>query len=533
MAITTTFFVTATTQVTSTGTVVASSQTNYLVSGLVDIMGRDGYGLQSYLSVPINTSTRVLARGINTIISDLDLVLRHITGSTVTNTVSNLSTWTDALVVNTGSQITTATVSRLITLVDSVKAQRYNCHPLSLVQHSGCDRVFDQGISTRTQPWGISSTATITMQVEAEWPQTYLASAFFNQGSEFVIQPFMPGLAQAQPVGLDQYQFQCSLDSWVTVPLSVNGVGGGRGPIYHVNWAQDPYGGIRDPESQDYFFNQAVAGQPSMLTQDPSIQGTPYQFVGLHYGDYSTKLVVGIEQGQTVLSTATTVKVSIDGGSAQYSATIPGYLDLYTGPNGGSLSAVNGWWTWDGEQDHQVSWIDIWSGRKGPDPIGLTQAITDRAQHTISIKPEAANVAVSSVSTSSAMWSTWITELRSSSALEYAYDRSDWVNPSYQTTVTTWTSATTGISIVIAATRDQASFEQSRRLRFVITATNCLVNTTMTYTTPVISSNLTCTAVTNVSGLSYEAATTEYTQGGGGGSRPWWLVPVMLFFGLF
>ena len=517
----------------------ASTITNRIVGDLADVMGvgSSGYGLTNYLSASVNTSSRVTARGINTIISDLDLCLRHQSGATVTNTVTNLSTWTQSLVVNTGSQITATLFTELIRLTDTVVANRYTVNPNQLAGvDRGCDRVFDQGISQRTQPWGWGSTATVTQRVEYEWPRSYLANGFFNQGSELVIQPYMPG---SYTQGLVNYGFQTYLDDYVEVPVSTNGTGGGRGPIYHVDVSLHPYGAARAPESTEYFWPRqggpGVGANTANLSQNPEIVGTPFQLVGLHYGDYATKLVVGVRQGQSVPTEATRLRVSIDGGSNSYLALVPGYLDKYTGSTTG-LSQLNGWWIeqydYDLGQwvDRQVSWIEIWSGRKGQDPIGLQTAITDRQPHTISLVPETAAGTVNTLSTSNVAWANFITELRTGSAGQWNYGRDQWMGTE-ATTQTTWVSASNNFSVAISATRE-GSAGASRRLTVIVTATNAPIGSTLTAVTPVVSSELTCTAVASVLN-SYDSAATEYTSGGGGGGRPWWLVGILSFFGLF
>lgn len=525
--------------------------------------GVNGYGLSSFYSLPVNTSTRVLSRTYNTLLTDIDLVLRHVTSSSVVSTVSNLSTWTNDLVVTTGTYISATQWTGLINLIDSLDQQRYNIHPGQLATDGSCDIVYDGSVSTRSSVWGTGTLRSITMTLRAEWPRPFLANGFFNLGGDFVFSPFLPSMSyESEPVANTgtEYLFHTVRDYTVSVPASVNGVGGGVGPLYHVDYSTRPYGEARGSGSTEYFYSQlggpGVSGTPSMVFEDPTIYGTPYQFVGLHYGDYSTKLIIGVRQGQSVPESGTTLRVYLGDsakvfGTNYYEVSVPGRFAKYDGPTSiATLSGLGtaGWWIWQyigqGDQgeglyeDRLISWIDIWSGRKGPDPIGLTQAITQTQPASIKIIPvgQAGSTTAASTSTMTNAWAQMVTELRKGTAQTYSYSRDQWLASS-QSTTTIFTSTYVGtntMSVSIRADRDQGA-GTSRILTFVITATNTLVgewvtlDSAYTYTT----SSQTCTNVIPVLANAYDGTSVNNSSGGGGSKFPWWIVAVGFFGSLF
>ena len=560
MPITTTFAtVTTPTIIVHTGTEIAATITNSIANRIIDIMGQTvtGYGLTSYFTTPVSTSTRVLARQFNSMVTDLDLAYRKITGYTVTNTLTNLTTTASSIIVDTGTVISATQFQSLVNLVDLVDLNRYNLHPSQLATDGNCEIVYDNSYVNRLSTWGTGTETSISMTVRVEWPNKELANGFFNMGSDLTFSPFVPsfGLDTEAPVGttgLLGYQFKTALDDYVSSPISIRGNGSGVGPIYHVNFSQHPYGAARAEGSTDYMwpreFGPGVSGDLSLLTQNPEIVGTPFQLVGMHYGDYTTQLFIGVRQGQTVSTSPTVLRVSINGGSAYYEAQVPGRYGLYTGSTPtGTLDGIStqGWWTNDGEQDIIYPWIEIFSGRKGPDSIGLTTAITSRTLNTISIVPQGGGTVTSTPAPSNTVtnaWAQFIQEIRGNQAILYSYDRTEWFTTGTQNLVTfTSTVLTTNTySISVLATKDQALPGQSRRVIFDITATNITVandvslNTVFTYTT----SSQTCTNLVAVVN-STDAATTEYTtpspgsSGGGGSSFPWWIVAVPVLGWLF
>ncbi len=540
--------------VTNTTAVISNTVTNYLVSGIRSFYDRSitGYGLNNYFTLPVNSSTRILAKTYNSMLSDLDLVYRHITSASIVSTVTNLSTFTHGLVINTGTAVTSTQWQSLVNRLESLQLNRFNVNPGQLANDGACDIVYDQSVSTRTRAWGTGTETSVSMTVEVEWPRSFLANSFFNLGSELTFSPFWPSMtliADTSPSssGLVNYGFRTALDTFVSVPLSVYGNGSGRGPVYHVNYGLHPYGAVRTPGSTDYFYEQygtptAVSGDAGLLSQSPNIQGTPFQLVGLHYGDYTTQLVIGVQQGQTVPTGSTQLLIYLNGNSStSYTATVPGYLGKYTGPNGGSLNGLNGWWTWDGVDDLQYSWIEIYSGRKGQDPIGLASAIASRTLNTISLIPTGTvpGSSVASASTITNAWAQFVTRLNQYEAKNYTYGRDKWM-ASNQTTVTVFTStlALNTMTVSISATRDQVTPGQSRRLVFTMTATNISVGSRIVYESPYtyVTSTNTCNNIITVGNVYDGSSQTDYQSGGstsGGGSFPWWIVAVGFFGSLF
>ncbi len=534
---------------------VSNTLTNWLVDRVRDFYSRgpQGYGIGTYFTLPVNTQTRVTTKTLNSLLTDLDLVYRHISNTTVTNTQTNLTALADALVVSTGTTITANTWRALVESTEDLLVNRYNVHPGQLVNAGPCDTVYDQGLDTRTQVWGTGSDVAITHVTEIEWPKPWMADSFFNLGSQLVITPFVASMGlQTTPTtataGLS-YTFQCAnINAYINLPLTVNNQsGGGRGPLHHVSFAQDPYGPARDPGSTDYLY-QVVGGpgisqNSSLINQDPTITGTPFQLVGLHYGDYTTKLVIGVRQGQTVPTLPTRLRVSLDGGTQVYEVSVPGFLDRYNGVTGG-LTGVNGWWTqeliYDGEsyvyQDRQVSWIEIYTGRKGPDPLGLQAAIQSLQPHTLTILPVGASGVSTGLeipaaiqgSTVSNAWAQFIDDVRASPLI---YDRTQWANTVTAVATVTYT-AVQGDALITVAVERNSTVGQSRRLTVRVTATNFTVGSSInwddtgySYTT----SSFTCTQTTG--GTDYGGSAQTDLGGGStdaGGTYPPWIDPIFI-----
>lgn len=570
MSITTTYLTTTTAQINfntgsvvntgllsgftvlSSSAVVSNTLTNWLVDSVRSLYGRSpqGYGIGSYFTLPVNTQTRVTVKTFNSLLTDLDLVYRHVTAQTVTNTLTNLTAANNGLTVTTGSVIQAQSWGQLAQLATDLLLNRYTVHPDQLVNAGPCDTLFDQGLDTRSQSWGVSPDQSITHTTEIEWPKSWMADGFFNLGSQLIITPFVASMGlQTTPTTSTagvSYTFQCAdINSYVNLPLTVNRQsGGGRGPLYHVAHYLHPYGPARDPGSTDYFY-QVVGGpgisqNPFLINQDPTIVGTPFQLVGLHYGDLTVKLVIGVRQGETVPTLPTRLRVTLDGGPAAYEVAVPGFLDRYDGVTGG-LTGVDGWWitelVYDGEsyvkQDRQVSWIEIYTGRKGPDPLGLESAIKDLQPHTLTIVPAGASGVSTDLeipsatqgSTVSNAWAQFIDDVRASPLI---YDRIQWADTATAVTTVIYTATQGDAVISVSVTRD-SSVGQSRRLTVRVTATNFTVGSSIdwddsgySYTT----SSFTCTQITG--SISYDGSSqTDYGGGvtGSGSTYPFWVDP--------
>ena len=556
MPITTTYITSTSYPIINTGTTVLASFVNNIVAGVEQIVGRssqDGYQLASYFSLPVNSSTRVLARGYNTILTDLDLIWRHYTGMTVTNTATRLSAYHDAWVVNTGTVVSVNHWNHASEALALAQANRYNLHPAQLVQDNNtCIVVYDQSVIERTQVWGTGSNQAITLRLRAEWPTGQLANSFFNLGSEFVFSPFYSsmGLKVDNPVitGLVNYSFQTAVDEGVFMPVSVYPIGGGQGPVYHVNPLTHSYGSTSTysafpPYNRMTLWNYGagVSGSAGYLSQNPEIVGTPYQFVGLHYGDYTTKLAIGVRTGQSSSVDPLTLRVTVDSGTAYYEVQVPGRFGRYTGPtNQSTLNGLGtaGWWIWEYDSstetyvDRLYGWIDIYSGQNGADPVNLTGAVTDRAPHTLSLVPtgtgaSSSGAATGSGSTNTNAWAQFIDEINTGTAQSYVYDRAKWLDNAYQTTVTQFTTLLNTFSFSVAARRNSPTPGLSRYIEFCVTATNAAVNDTLKYYDPYtyIATAQTCTNTANLNN-SFSAARNEYTESAGGGDSdfPWWIV---------
>ena len=536
---------------------IASTVTNLTVERIQTIVGKNtlGYGLGSYFSLPVNTSTRALARTYNSLLTDLDLVLRHITSASVVNTQTQLSTWTTDLVVSTGTRITATAWQRVIDLTDFAELNQYNVHPGQLaVDPSGCTVTYDQSLSSRNTAWGTGTSRTISMTVEAEWPRSYLADSFFNLGGDFVFSPFLPsmGLVTDDPsaTGLVSYQFDTAQNSLTLRPVSINQQGSGLGPLYHVDFNLWPYGQGRDPvtEYTKYYYPEVggppVTGNAGLSTQNPQIVGTVFQFVGVHYGDYTTSLAIGVRQGQILPTTSQRLRIAMTGTNAtgvDYTITVPGRFAYYTGATAqGTLDSqdMSGWWVSEYDsatesyQDRCYSWIDIYTGRKGSDPLGLTLAVQNQSPHWLTILPvdTGATTTAASTSTVTNAWAQFVGYLQGGVAQSWTYSRTQWRDPVYQSTVTTFSTGTQTTTIILRATRDQGTVGLSRRIVFTLTATNYLVgdpvtiDNAYTYTT----SSQTCTNIVSVSN-SFDSATGDNTGTGGDDDNfPWWIVPVVV-----
>lgn len=553
MPITQTYTNTVSSITVITGTVISAQITNSIASQIRSILGQNlqGYGLGTYFTLPVSTSTRVLAVQYNTMLTDLDLVCRHVTGATVTNTLTNLSTFTDHLVISTGTVISATQWQALLNLAEFAEVNRYNLHPSELASDGNCSVIYDQGLSLRTTPFGGTWTSTITQQVRVEWPTASLANYFFNLGSDFVFSPFVKSFGALEPDTAATgtvYGLQTALDTFVSVPIAINGRGSGKGPVYHVNYAQWPYGPVRAPGSSEYFYPQeggpGVSTNLSLTLADPRIYGTPFQVVGAHYGDYVTELCIGPVQGQSVPTQGLGLRVTLGGNPGVYEVLVPGFLGLYTGPN--SPTDQSGWWVYEYDSltetyvDRQYSWIDIYTGRKGPDPIGLGTAIANRSQSfTLTIVPSDANQGLgttTALNTVSNAWAQFIDTINTGTAQAYEYNRTQWLDAQWQSTVSVFTSTiSTATQIVVQAVRDQATPGQSRIIDFFVTATTTAVGDAMTfidfatysaapgYTT----STVTCDDIILLDN-SYDGSGSDYTGGGGRSRFPWWIVGIAI-----
>lgn len=532
--------------------------------------GVEGYGISRYYALSVSSSTRTTAANFNRALTDLDLIYRHITSATIANTVTQLSTVTQSLVrsaypqtraVGLGytatNRISTASLNQALLLLDTLELNRFNILPGNLARDSGgCVTIYDQGRDQRRRVWGGGTTQTISVIYRVEWARPALANSFFNLGSDLVLTPTFNSFGQKVELVAQgtSTQFQTALDTFVQVPISINGVGGGRGPLWHVSWPDQPYGEARSVGSTDYFYPVVGGGGVSgnaaylnTLTNSPVIRGTPFQLVGLHYGDYSTKLVIGCRSGQVIgPGVATQLRVSLTGTEAiaggVYDVSVPGSLNFYTGPPNPSLTSTSGWWVYaydDGLGAYTtstVSYLDIWTGRKGPDPIGLERAITSRQPHTITITPTgtgANQTAADPRGTATNAISLFVNELyvrglaTASNTVNtlWSYNRSHWFDVSPISTWTFTSTTWTGPYLTVTAQRSTATLGQSNSLTVTVSLTAVSTGSPWTYESVVSSplyttSSLTCTNVSPTDN-SYDGV--GIAPGAQGSGPPPWL----------
>lgn len=527
---------------------ISNTVSSYLVnqiSGLYS-QGSQGYGLGNYYTLPVSSSTRVTAKQFNRMLSDVDLVYRHITSASVVSTTTNLSTWTNSLTVTVTNLVSASSWIALTRALDSVVLNRYNLHPGQLVGDGRCTVIYDQGLDVRTMTWGTSTDRSVSVRMEVEWPKSYLANSFFNLGGQFTFTPYVASMGLQTTGTAQTVQFKMAhINAYVSVPLSVNSVGLGRGPVYQVGYDVYPTGSAR---TEDFFYGlgQGVSSDLALLgsSNDPRIPGTPFQFLGLHYGDYTTKLIIAVQQGQSVPLTSTRLEFRLNSGSQIYSVVVPGALDRYTGSTVG-LTGLNGWWIQDLDldgvpYDRQISWIDVWTGRKGPDPIGLQAAVVQYPPQTNSLTITASGAGgvssglkISETVSGSTVTNAWAQFIKTIQLTRpFVYTRDQWFTATGAISTTYSTGTTTnGLSatIAISAVRDSGA-GISRRLVFALTATNYATSSTIIWDNDgayaYLTSSFTCsTAVSNVGLYTEPVITTQppadwyydpFSTGGGG-----------------
>ena len=168
---------------TSTGTIAQVNQYNYSQSLVKDIigLGQDGWGQSSQNSSPVTTRSRQSRAHWVNIVNDLDFIQQHI-----------LNSQTTGLVPGTATTIVNTFPNAVGTLVDSLAAQRYQCHPNQFYGYPGAVINTLNGTTSRTTPWGKE----ISQQVRVDWPTNLFARYFFNSGSVFTWRPNYTSIAE-------------------------------------------------------------------------------------------------------------------------------------------------------------------------------------------------------------------------------------------------------------------------------------------------------------------------------------------------
>jgi hypothetical protein len=155
---------------------------------LEDIMGigENGYGLTSILSNPVAVGRKVNATQWNYLLSDMNTVEQHITGSTST-TLLPVTTASTAIIY-------ASTVTNIYNNTVALQPNRYHCDPSQfLISDGGSSTIFyGGGDSSRTSPWGVA-TSSITHHVTTQFPNRLAARYYFNLGCYLTYTPYYNG----------------------------------------------------------------------------------------------------------------------------------------------------------------------------------------------------------------------------------------------------------------------------------------------------------------------------------------------------
>jgi hypothetical protein len=249
-------------------------------------------------------------------------------------------------------------------------------------------------------------------------PSTFGVSYYSN----LLKYKFLPIRVTAGEViqGLIGYGFQATGSNYYpnnTVHLLYQGYG--QGPMYHVNRNIFPYGPAASASARADGSNDGLAGIGSnWLDRDPTIKGTVFQLVGMHYGDYKTELWIGVRRGQVLPNTATKLTVYLNNNkSKSWTVFVPGRrgqgfeLNNFSGVNvnttgiatnpdtthpsyAATVSQTDGWLAEDSSGNYYVTGhIEIHHHRE-ENPIGLEQAVTSLAPNVITIEAAPADIPV-------------------------------------------------------------------------------------------------------------------------------------------
>lgn len=218
-------------------------------------------------------------------------------------------------------------------------------------------------------------------------------------------------VAAASPYGTPMSTLQLAVSrdvvtnaSYLTVDTGTGGLAGvdggsGNGPAVFISQVEYPatlvpgavyqtatsgtiqytqaYGG--GANAWNWHFSGSTVEQPysatasvmkiGVLTGNPKLTGQPYQFMGMHYGNYTWQIAIGIQSGQTGNTVNVPVKLVVQETGATFDTWIPGTSASY----------------WD-DGSNETNFVDIYTGYKGADPLGLN-SIHDGRQITLLILP--------------------------------------------------------------------------------------------------------------------------------------------------
>jgi hypothetical protein len=149
---------------------------NYVQLIAKDIIGigQDGWGQGSQNSSQVTTRNRVTRTQWLNLANDVNFIQQHILGSQ-----------TAGLTPSTGTVISVSTPNTFGALIDTLKPNRYVCHPSQFYGYPGETVNTLNGSSTRNDIWGRE----ISQKVRVDWPTNLFARYFFNSGSVLTWRP--------------------------------------------------------------------------------------------------------------------------------------------------------------------------------------------------------------------------------------------------------------------------------------------------------------------------------------------------------
>jgi hypothetical protein len=156
--------------------IVQKTDFNGLQGQIASVLGQglNGWGLTVYSSTPVTEMDLITIDDWKKLQSDINLASMHI---------ANKSTST--VVMGTGTIVSSTLIDSLDQSTGWVISNRHSCHP---------NQFFSEIVgaeSSRTTSWGNDTPSpTITHRVEAMWANSQLAREYFNQGGEFVWNPY-------------------------------------------------------------------------------------------------------------------------------------------------------------------------------------------------------------------------------------------------------------------------------------------------------------------------------------------------------
>jgi len=104
-------------------------------------------------------------------------------------------------------------------------------------------------------------------------------------------------------------------------------------------------------------------------TGNTLLPGQPYQLIATHYGNYTTQILFGIKLGQTANTVNVPIRIVCQETGGIHDSWIPG-----------SASAF-----WDSGLGYEANFVDVYTGYKGSDPLGITTLNNARQPYTLQI----------------------------------------------------------------------------------------------------------------------------------------------------